>query len=138
MLRRPTSLSPRDRLSPNRPRRRQLYVTIAGVPDGFDVRPEQLRRGAADLRADADGLDAAALQAGAAVDQISEAAGPGPLAGAASELAAQLDRAVQTIRDSVTDCAAALEAADAQYLTSDTLASSGLDGVVLPGFDGPR
>ncbi|HEY2225999.1 type VII secretion target [Actinomycetospora sp.] len=98
------------------------------MPDGFDVHPEQLRRGAVGLRADADSLDDAAVQAGAAVDQVSQAAGPGPLAGAASELATKLDRAVQAIRTSLADCAGALEASSAQYLTSDARASSGLDG----------
>ncbi len=98
------------------------------MPDGFDVHPGQLRRGAADLRADADDLDDAALVAGAAVDQVSEAAGPGPLAGAASELAAQLDRAVQAIRESLTECAGALEVSSAQYLRSDARAEAGLDG----------
>lgn len=107
------------------------------MPDGFDVRPEQLRRGAADLRADADGLDDAGLAVGAAMDEVSEAAGPGPLAGAASELAASLDRSVQAVCESVTDCAGALEAAGAQYLTGDAGSASGLDDV-LPGFDGPR
>lgn len=108
------------------------------MPDGFDVHPEQLRRGAADLRADADGLDAAALDLGAAVDEVSGAAGPGPLVGAASEFAAQLDRAVQAIVGSLTDCAGALEASSAQYVTSDGQAGVGLDGVVLPGVGGPR
>jgi hypothetical protein len=98
------------------------------VPDGFDVHPEQLRRGAADQRVDADGLDVAARQAGAAVDQVSEAAGPGPLAGAAWELATQLDRALLAIRASLTDCAGALEASSAQYLASDARAGAGLDG----------
>lgn len=41
------------------------------MPDGFDVRPEQLRRGAADLRSDADGLDDAVLRVGAAFDDVS-------------------------------------------------------------------
>ena len=98
------------------------------MPDGFDVHPEQLRRGAADLRADADGLDDAALPAGAALDQVSGACGPGPLGGAASEFAARLDRALQAIRSSLRDCAGALEASSAQYLTSDRRAGAGLDG----------
>ncbi|NMO93218.1 hypothetical protein [Actinomycetospora sp. TBRC 11914] len=103
------------------------------MPDGFDVRPEQLRRGAADLRADADGLDDAALQAGVAVDDVAAAAGAGPLAGAASAFSSQLDRAVQAIVGSLTDCAGALEASSAQYVTAD-----GQAGVVTPGLGGPR
>lgn len=98
------------------------------MSDGFDVRPEQLRRGAADLRADADGLDDAALAVGAALGQVSAAAGPGPLAGAATELAAQLDRAVQAVRSSMTECAGALEASSSQYVTSDGRAGAGFDG----------
>ncbi len=107
------------------------------MPDGFDVRPEQLRRGAADLRADADGLDDAGLSVGAAVDQVSGAVGWGPLAGAASELAAQFDRAVQAIRASLLDCAGAVEASSAQYVTSDEQAGAGLGSVLIPGV-GPR
>ena len=105
------------------------------MPDGFDVHPEQLRRGAADLRSDADGLDDAGLAVGAAVDGASAAAGPGPLAGAAAEFSAQLDRAVQAIRTSLEDCAGALEASSAQYLTADGRAGA---GIVVPGLDGPR
>ena len=108
------------------------------MPDGFDVRPEQLRRGAADLRADADGLDDAAVQARAVIDQVAGACGPGPIAGAASELAAQLDRALTAIRASPAECAGALEASSTQYLTSDRQAGAGLDGIVIPGFSGPR
>jgi hypothetical protein len=108
------------------------------VPDGFDAHPEQLRRGAVDLRADADGLDDAALQIGAAVDQVAGTAGPGPLAGAASELAALLDRALRAIRTSLEDCAGAVEASSTQYLASDGRSASGLGGVVVPGSDGPR
>lgn len=104
------------------------------MPDGFDVRPEQLRRGAADLRADAEALDDAGLRLGAALDQVPGAAGPGPLAGAAADLAAMLDRAVQAIRASLDDCAGAVEASSAQYVTSDARTSAGLDGV----FEGPR
>lgn len=98
------------------------------MPDGFDVRPEQLRRGAADLRADADGLGAAARALGAAIDQISAAAGQGPLAGAAAELAARVDRAVKTVRASLEDCAGALEASSTTYLTGDGRAGAGFDG----------
>lgn len=108
------------------------------MPDGFDVRPEQLRRGAVDLRSDADSLDDAALGVGAAFDDVSAAAGPGPLAGAASELGSQLDRAVRAIQASLVDCAGALEASSAQYLSSDRRAASGLEGVVVPGLTGPR
>ena len=107
------------------------------MPDGFDVRPEQLRRGTADLRADADALADAGLAVGTAVDQVSGAAGWGPLAGAASELAAQLDRAAQAIHASLVDCAGAVEASSKQYVTGDGQAGAGLDGVVIPGV-GPR
>jgi hypothetical protein len=105
------------------------------VPDGFDVRPEQLRRGAADLRTDADDLDDAVLRAGAAVDQVAGACGPGPLAGAAGELAEQLDRAVAAIRASVEDGAGALDASSVGYLASDGRASSVFGA---PGLDGLR
>ena len=98
------------------------------MPDGFDVRPEQLRQGGADLRADAEGLDDAALGLGAAMDQVAAASGPGPLAGAAAEFSAQLDRAVRAIVASLTDCAGALEASSAQYAATDGEASSALSG----------
>jgi hypothetical protein len=98
------------------------------VPDGFDVRPEQLRRGAADLRADADSLDDAALGVGAALDGVASGAGVGPLGGAASELGSQLDRALQAIQASLVDCAGALEASAAQYVSSDGRAASRLEG----------
>ncbi len=116
----------------------RCWVRIVDVPDGFEVRPEQLRRGAADLRSDADGLDDAAFRAGDAVDQVAGACGPGPLAGVAADLSAQFDRAVQAIRASLLDCAGALEASSAQYVTSDVGSSSALDGVVIPGVEGPR
>ena len=108
------------------------------MPDGFDVHPDQLRRGAADLRADADGLDGAGLEIGAALDQVSEAAGPGPLTGAASQLSGQLDRALQAVRTSLEDCAGAVEASSTEYLASDGRSASGLGGVAIPGFDAPR
>jgi hypothetical protein len=84
------------------------------VPDGFDVRPEAPRRGAADLRSDAGALD-----------------------GALSGLADGLGRAVDATRQSLEDCANALDAAGTQYLTSDGSAASGLFSVPLPGFDPP-
>jgi hypothetical protein len=103
-------------------------VRIVDVPDGFDVRPEQLGRGAADLRADADSLDDAGLQIGAAFDEVAAGAGVGPLGGAASELGSQLDRALQAIRASLADCARALEASAAQYVSTDGRAASRLEG----------
>jgi hypothetical protein len=105
------------------------------VSDGFDVRPEQLRHGAADLRDDADRLDNALLAVGAGVDQVTGACGPGPLAGAATELAEQLDRAVAAIRASVEDGAGALDASSVGYLASDGRASSVFGA---PGLDGLR
>ena len=98
------------------------------MPDGFDVRPEQLRRGAADLRRDAEGLDDASVDLGAAVEQVAAASGEGPLAGAAAEFSAQLDRALQAIRSSLVDGAGALEASSAQYMAADGQASSALSG----------
>ncbi len=98
------------------------------MSDGFDVRPEQLRRGAADLRADAEGLGDAALGLRAAMDLVAAASGPGPLSGAASEFSAQLDRAARAVVASLTDCAGALEASSAQYVATDGEASSALSG----------
>jgi hypothetical protein len=108
------------------------------VPDGFDVRPETLRRGAADLRSDAGALDDARGTANTAAQQAAGAAGPGPLGDALSGLADGLGRAMDATRQSLADCANALDAAGTQYLTSDGSAASGLADVPLPGFDPPR
>lgn len=108
------------------------------MPDGFDVRPETLRRGAADLRSDAGALDGVRQGADAAAQQAAGGAGAGPLSAAVSGFADGLGRALDATRRSIEDCANALDAAGAQYLTSDATASSRLSGVPLPGFDPPR
>lgn len=108
------------------------------MPDGFDVRPETLRRDAAELRGDAGGLDEARGMTTVAARQAARAAGTGPLTGAADEFGVQLDRAIDAARRSIEDCANALDAAGTQYLTSDGSAASRISGVPLPGFDPPR
>ncbi|MCD2197889.1 hypothetical protein LQ327_31420 [Actinomycetospora endophytica] len=108
------------------------------MPDGFDARPAELHRGAAGLRDDADALDQAGDQVGTALEQAGGAAGAGPLAGAATEFADQLDRVVQATLASLADCAGALDTSANQYVLDDTGAASGLGGVMLPGFDRPR
>jgi hypothetical protein len=107
------------------------------MPDGFDVRPEQLRRGAADLRDDAGRLGDAASDAGAAVDQVTHAAGPGRVAAAAADFSLQLDGAMRAIHASLLDCASALETASTQYLVGDDHVSSTLTGGAVPGVGRP-
>jgi hypothetical protein len=108
------------------------------VPDGFDVRPETLRRGAADLRSDAGALDGVRQGANSAAQQAAGAAGSGPLSEAVSGFADGLGRALDAARRSIEDSANALDAAGAQYLTSDGSASSPFSGAPLPGLDPPR
>ena len=108
------------------------------MPDGFDVRPETLRRGAADLLGDAGAVEIARSAAVAAAQQAAGAAGTGPLAGAAHDLSADLERAAAALRESITDSADALDATAAQYLTADKNSGSRLDGIAVPGFDPPR
>ncbi len=108
------------------------------MPDGFDVRPETLRRGAADLRTDAGGLDAVRGMTTAAAQQTAGAAGTGPLTGAADEFGALLARTIDAARRSIEDCAGALDASATQYLTSDADSASRLPGVVMPDLDPPR
>ena len=103
------------------------------MPDGFDVQPQQLRAGAAGLRDDALGLVAAERRASRAAQSAAQGAGEGPLSGAAYELAAQLDRTVDGIRRSIEATAAAIDAASADYETSDTAAARSL-GAAVSGF----
>jgi hypothetical protein len=107
------------------------------VPDGFDVRPDALRRGAADLRADAGAIESARATASEAVQQTAGAAGTGPLTGAAYDFAAGLDRALNALGRRVEDCAAALDADRLQYLVGDRSSASWLSGTV-PGAEPPR
>jgi Excreted virulence factor EspC, type VII ESX diderm len=108
------------------------------VPDGFDVRPEQLQQGAAGLHTDASQVDEARGQISAAAQSAAGAAGTGPLTGAAYDFASQIDKAVGAMLRSIEDIAHALESAAANYQSSDAAASRRLSGVALPGFDGPR
>ncbi|GLZ51328.1 type VII secretion target [Actinomycetospora sp. NBRC 106378] len=103
------------------------------MPDGFDVRPDQLRAGASALRGDVSGVNAARGRAGAAAQSAAGGSGEGPLAHAANELSSQLDKAVDAIERSVTATAAAIEAAAGNYQTSDAAASRSIGGSI-PGF----
>jgi hypothetical protein len=108
------------------------------VPDGFDVRPDGLRRGAAELRTDVGALEGARGTASAAARQAADAAGTGPLAGAVHDLAVGLDRVVTTLRQGIDESADALDATAAQYVTTDQRSASGLGRAQLPGSDPPR
>jgi hypothetical protein len=114
-----------------------MACDAAPVPDGFDVRPETLRRAAAELRTDAGALENARATAGAAAQQAAGAAGSGPLTGAAQDLAAGLDQVLDAVRLSIDGSADALDATAAQYLTTDGSSASRLDGIPLPGLDPP-
>jgi hypothetical protein len=117
-------------------------VTAPG--EGFGVRPEELRAGAAGLRGDAGDLVAACRAASAALASASGACGTEPLASAASRFAQALDGAGGAVSRRVTDAAASLEASATTYVTGDGSAAEGLGGpaapgappVVLPGLGG--
>ena len=108
------------------------------MPDGLDVRPDALRRGAADLRTDSGALESARATAGAAAQRAAGAAGSGPLAGAAHDLAAGLDQSLRALRQSIDGSADALDATAAQYLRADGSSALRLDGIPIPGLDPPR
>jgi hypothetical protein len=107
------------------------------MPDGFDVRPEQLQQGAAGLRNDASQVDGARGQVSAAAQSAAGAAGTGPLTGAAYDFASQIDKAVGAMLRNIEDTANALDTAAASYQSSDAATSRRLSGIPLPGFDGP-
>ena len=108
------------------------------MPDGFDVRPDALRRGAADLRTDAGALESTRATASEAIQLAAGGAGTGPLAGTAHDFAAGLERAMSALRQGVVGSADALEATATQYLTADQHSASRLDSIPVPGFDPPR
>lgn len=108
------------------------------MSQGFDVTPEDLRRGAADLRTDAEALDAARIAASSAAQAAAQSAGRGPLATAAMEFAAQMDRAAASARRGIEAAAAALEASATTYVTDDRQVAEGLPTVVIPGLTAPR
>jgi hypothetical protein len=107
------------------------------VPDGFDVRPEQLQQGAAGLRGDAGQVDGARGQVSAAARSAAGAAGTGPLTGVANDFASLIDTAVGAILRGLEDTADAVDVAAASYESSDAAASRRLSGGSLPGVDGP-
>ena len=111
------------------------------MPEGVEVRPEELRRGAGQLRDAAGRLGAAVGQASHGADATGNAAGDGPLAEAASTLAARLDALAHAATGNVIGCADALDAASTQYLALDQGGAARLDGappIVLPGIEPPR
>jgi hypothetical protein len=109
------------------------------VSEGVDVRPEDLRRGAALLRDDAGRLGGAVGGAADGVGSVATGAGDGPLAEAADALAGRLDALLRDVTGSVTDCASALDAASTRYLAMDQPhAPSGAPPIVLPGLEAPR
>lgn len=113
------------------------------VPDGVEVRPEDLRRVARLLRDDTARVDAARGQAVSAAEATVGAAGDGPLAGAADPLAARLDALLRGVTSRVLESADALDAASTQYLDVDRaaageLGAGGAPPVVLPRLEPPR
>lgn len=113
------------------------------MPDGVDVRPEDLRRVAGLLRGDAGRTDAAREQAVSATKATSAAAGDGPLAGAVDPLAARLEALLRAVTSRMIESADALDAASAQYLEADRAAAADLDRggpppILLPGLGPPR
>jgi hypothetical protein len=105
-------------------------VSIAVVPEGVDVRPEDLRRGAGLLRGDAGRVGDALGRAVDGASAAATAAGDGPLAEAADALAGRLDALLRAVTGSVTECADALDAASTRYTATDV--------IVLPGITPPR
>jgi hypothetical protein len=121
------------------------------MPEGVEVRPENLRRAAAQLHDDAARLGPAVDQATDGAGAAAGAAGDGPLAEAADALAARLLMLLGAVTVSVTESADALDAASAQYLATDRAAARSLGGpavepgagdagppIVLPGLEPPR
>jgi hypothetical protein len=108
------------------------------VPDGFDVRPEQLQESAVGLRGDASQLDEARAQVSAAAQSAAGSAGTGPLAEAAYDFAAQIDSAIGAMLRGLQNTAHAMDATAAGYESSDAAVSRRLSDGSLPGFDGPR
>lgn len=108
------------------------------MPDGFDVRPEQLQQSAVSLRDDASQLDEARGQVSAAAQSAARSAGTGPLTEAAYDFAAQIDDVVgATLRD-LQDTAHAMDDPAASYESSDAAVSRRLSAGSPPGFAGPR
>jgi hypothetical protein len=111
------------------------------MSEGVDVRPEDLHRGAALLRDDAGRLGVAVGAAADGVGSVATGAGDGPLAEAADALAGRLDALLRAVTGSVTDCAAALDAASEQYVALDQPTPAGpgdAPAVVVPGLTPPR
>lgn len=108
------------------------------MSQGFDVSPDELRRGAADLRADAEALDAARIAASSAAQAAGRSVGGGPLVTAAMDFAAQMDRAAASARRGIEAAASALEASATTYITDDRHVAEGMPNVVIPGLGEPR
>ena len=114
------------------------------MPEGVEVRPEDLRRGAAQLRDDAGRLGAVVGQATHGAGAAAGAAGHGPLADAADRLATRLDALLRAVTGGVTGCADALDAASTRYLGTDQGGAAALGDtagappIVVPGLEPPR
>ncbi|MEJ2861424.1 type VII secretion target [Actinomycetospora flava] len=101
--------------------------------EGFEVRPEELRAGAAALRGDAGELTRAYRAASAAVAAAGGACGTEPLASAAARFGQALDAAGGVASTRVTDAAVSLEASATAYLADDQGVAGGLGGPGAPG-----
>jgi hypothetical protein len=113
------------------------------VPEGVEVRPEDLRRGAGLLRDDAGRVDEAGGRLTRAAGATARAAGDGPLAGAADAFAARPEALLRAVTSRALESADALEAASAQYQDADRAAVADLGGdeappILLPGLEPPR
>ncbi|WP_433027737.1 hypothetical protein [Actinomycetospora sp. CA-053990] len=113
------------------------------MPEGVEVGPEDLRRGAGLLRDDAGRVDEAGGRLTAAAAATASTAGDGPLAGAADAFAARLEALLRAVMSRVLESADALDAASAQYRDGDRAAATDLGGdeappILLPGLEPPR
>jgi uncharacterized membrane protein len=108
------------------------------VPDRFEVRPDELTRAAIGLRAEAQGADEARGRGSAALQSAADSAGEGPLAGAAIELAAQVDKVIGAVLRGLDDTAAAISTSATAYSTTDAAESRRIADTPIPGLDGPR
>ena len=112
------------------------------MPEGVEVRPENLRRGAGLLRDDAGRVHEAGGRLTAAAGATASAAGDGPLAGAADAFAARVEALLRAVTSRVLESADALDAASVQYRDADRSAAADLGGdeapILLPGLEPPR
>lgn len=107
------------------------------MPEGVEVRSDDLRRVAAQLRDAVGRLGAAAGRAADGVGAAASGAGDGPLAEAADMLAARLHVLLGVVTGSVTEGADALDAASTRYLATDREAASDLGGPGTARGSGP-